>query len=94
LPPENNDKKDHTMQNEEITGKINAFLIEEFELEKDQLIPSANLKNDLGIDSLDFVDIIVIIEKNFGFKVKGEDMINVKTLQDFYDYVSARAKTE
>jgi len=82
------------MQNEEITGKINAFLIEEFELEKDQLIPSANLKNDLGIDSLDFVDIIVIIEKNFGFKVKGEDMINVKTLQDFYDYVSARAKTE
>jgi acyl carrier protein len=75
------------MQNEEIISKINAFLIEEFELEQDQLVPEANLKNDLGIDSLDFVDIIVIIEKNFGFKVKGEDMINVKTLQDFYNYV-------
>lgn len=82
------------MQKEEIIEKINAFLIEEFELEEEQLVPSANLKNDLGIDSLDFVDIIVIIEKNFGFKVKGEDMINVKTLQDFYDYVIERAKTE
>jgi acyl carrier protein len=82
------------MQKEEIIGKINAFLIEEFELEQDQLVPTAHLKNDLGIDSLDFVDIIVIIEKNFGFKVKGEDMINVKTLQDFYDYVIERAKTE
>ncbi len=82
------------MQKEEIISKINAFLIEEFELEQEQLVPSAHLKNDLGIDSLDFVDIIVIIEKNFGFKVKGEDMINVKTLQDFYDYVSERAISE
>lgn len=82
------------MTQEEIIGKINAFLIEEFELQQEQLVPSAQLKNDLGIDSLDFVDIIVIIEKNFGFKVKGEDMINVKTLQDFYEYVIARAKTD
>ena len=82
------------MKQEEIISKINAFLIEEFELEESHLVPSAQLKNDLGIDSLDFVDIIVIIEKNFGFKVKGEDMIDVKTLQDFYDYVIARAKTD
>jgi acyl carrier protein len=82
------------MTPEEIISKINAFLIEEFELEQGQLTPSAQLKNDLGIDSLDFVDIIVIIEKNFGFKVKGEDMVNVKTLQDFYDYVIARAKND
>ena len=82
------------MKQEEIISKINAFLIEEFELEEANLVPSAQLKNDLGIDSLDFVDIIVIIEKNFGFKVKGEDMIDVKTLQDFYDYVIARTKTD
>jgi acyl carrier protein len=82
------------MTPEEIISKINAFLIEEFELEEEQLVPSAQLKTDLGIDSLDFVDIIVIIEKNFGFKVKGEDMVNVKTLQDFYEYVIARAQTD
>ncbi len=76
------------MEKQEIIGKINAFLVEEFELEVEQLVPEAMLKDDLGIDSLDFVDIIVIIEKNFGFKVKGEEMANVKTLQDFYDYVA------
>lgn len=80
------------MQLEEIKQKVNAFLIEEFELEEDQLKPAAQLKADLGIDSLDFVDIIVIVEKTFGFKVKGEDMVNVKTLQDFYDYISTRTQ--
>jgi acyl carrier protein len=78
------------MDKEEIINKINIFLVEEFEIEPEQLKPEALLKTDLGIDSLDFVDIIVIIEKNFGFKVKGEEMSDVKTLQDFYDYVIAR----
>jgi acyl carrier protein len=75
------------MEREEIIEKINNFLVDEFELEEEQLKPDAQLKSDLGIDSLDFVDIIVIIEKNFGFKVKAEEMANVRTLQDFYDYV-------
>lgn len=75
------------MEREEVIKKINDFLIDEFELTPEQLKPEALLKNDLGIDSLDFVDIIVIIEKNFGFKVKAEEMANVKTLQDFYEYV-------
>ena len=80
------------MERAEIIEKINDFLVDEFELEADQLKPEALLKNDLGIDSLDFVDIIVIIEKNFGFKVKAEEMANVKTLQDFYDYVIDNVK--
>jgi acyl carrier protein len=77
------------MERTEIIEKINNFLVDEFEIEADQLKPEAQLKADLGIDSLDFVDIIVIIEKNFGFKVKAEEMANVRTLQDFYDYVIA-----
>lgn len=77
------------MGREEIVQKIDAFMVDEFELEAEQLQPEALLKEDLGIDSLDFVDIIVIIERNFGFKVKAEDMANVKTLESFYDYVSS-----
>ena len=78
------------MQKEEIISKINNFLIEEFEIEPSQLLPEASLKDTLGIDSLDFVDLIVIIEKNFGFKVKGEDFVDVKTLQNFYDYIISK----
>lgn len=75
------------MENKEIIEKVNEFLIDEFELEEDQLIPSASLKETLEIDSLDYVDLVVIIEKNFGFKVKGEDFATIKSLQDFYDYI-------
>ena len=80
------------MENQEIINKVNDFLIDEFELEEDQLIPSASLKETLEIDSLDYVDLVVIIEKNFGFKVKGEDFANIKSLQDFYDYIINRAQ--
>jgi acyl carrier protein len=75
-------------------NRINNFLIEEFEIEPSQLVPEASLKETLGIDSLDFVDLIVIIEKNFGFKVKGEDFVDVKTLQNFYDYIISKVGTE
>lgn len=78
------------MQDELIIGKINQLLIDEIEIDESQISPSADLKKDLGIDSLDFVDLFVIIENNFGFKLKAEEMSDVKTLQDFYNYVINR----
>ena len=81
------------MEKQEIIAKIHDFLIEEFELEEKQLEPNASLKEALEIDSLDYVDLVVIIEKNFGFKVKGEDFASIKTLQDFYDYIIKHAKS-
>lgn len=78
------------MQNEEIIKTINRLLVEEIEIEKEQIRPAADLKHDLGIDSLDFVDLFVIIEYNFGLKMKAEEMSEVKTLQDFYNYIIQR----
>ena len=75
------------MENKDIIIKVNDFLIDEFELEESQLTPEASLKETLEIDSLDYVDLVVIIERNFGFKVKGEDFATIKSLQDFYDYI-------
>lgn len=72
---------------EEIRNKVNEFLIDEFEIEPEKIKPEALLKDDLGIESLDFVDIVVIIEKDFGFKVKREDMININTLESLYKYI-------
>lgn len=81
------------MQQEEIIGKINQLLIDEIEIDEDRIQPAADLKKDLGIDSLDFVDLFVIIERHFGFKMKAEEMTNVKTLQDFYDYLFQRVNS-
>lgn len=75
------------MNKEVIIGKINNFLIDEFEVEAEEIQPDANLKETLELDSLDFVDLVVAIESNFDVKLVGEDFINVVTLQDFYDLI-------
>ncbi len=75
------------MNKEEIINKVNNFLVDEFELEEGQITPNSLLKEDLEIESLDFVDIAVIIEKEFGFKVVGEEMSDIRTLDDLYNYI-------
>ena len=75
------------MKKDEIIEKVNEFLIDEFEIEESALELDAHLINDLGIESLDFVDIVVVIEKEFGFKVKREDIKEVRTLNDMYLYI-------
>ncbi len=76
------------MDKSTIIEKINEFLIEEFELEEGQLTPEAHLKDDLDIESLDFVDIAVILENMFGVKVTSEHLGKILTLDNLYDFVS------
>ena len=80
------------MNKNEIIEKVNSFLIDEFEIDENLVNPDAHLINDLGIESLDFVDIAVIIEKDFGFKVIREEIINVRTLDDLYTYIESKLK--
>jgi acyl carrier protein len=80
------------MNKEVIIEKINDFLIDEFEVEEEEISPEANLKDTLELDSLDFVDLVVAVEANFGVKLAGEDFINVITLQNFYDLIERKIR--
>lgn len=80
------------MSREDVVTIVNDFLIDEFELEEDQLRPEAQMKEELDIESLDFVDIAVIIEKEFGLKVTSEQMIKIKKLEDLYNFVLDQSK--
>ncbi len=75
---------------EEIISKTNVFLVDEFEVDIAKITPEANLRETLELDSLDYVDLVVVIESNFGFKVVGEDFINIHTFQDFYNYCHSK----
>ncbi len=75
------------MSNEETISKINEFLIEEFEVDGGKITPEGTLKETLELDSLDYVDLVVILEGNFGIKVKQEDFTSIRTFQNLYDYV-------
>ena len=78
------------MERIEIEEKVRNFLIEDLEIEEENIAPEAKLKDDLGIDSLDFVDIVVIVEKNFSFKIKPEEMQGIVTLSQFCDYIESK----
>ena len=78
------------MNRTEIEAKVREFLIEDLEVEESAISPEANLKDDLGIDSLDFVDIVVIVERKFGFKIKPEEIAGVTTLSQFCDYIQTK----
>lgn len=80
------------MSRDDVVVRVNDFLIDEFELEEKQLVPDALMKEDLDIESLDFVDIAVIIEKQFGLKVTSEQMVKIKKLEDLYNFILERSK--
>lgn len=78
------------MERKEIEEKVKQFLVEDLEIDEAKIAPEARLKEDIGIDSLDFVDIVVIVEKTFGLKIKPEEMTNVKLFSQFCDYIESK----
>jgi len=82
------------MNNREIIEKVNEFLVEEFEVPAEKITPEANLKETLELDSLDYIDLVVVIENNFHFKVKPEDFQTITSFQSFYDYVISRVSSK
>ena len=73
-----------------VMEKVKSVLIDEFEVDLDEVKMDDNLIETLDLDSLDFVDLVVIIEDNFGFKVDREDLKTIVTFQDLYDYISVK----
>lgn len=80
------------MNKEEIIEKINGFLVEEFETDAEDIQPEANLKDTLGLDSLDYVDLVVSIESNFGIKLVEADFVGISSFQTFYDLIENKIK--
>lgn len=77
------------MTRSEIVEKVNSFLIEDFEIEESLLAEDNLIKEQVGIDSLDMVDIIVTVNDVFGFKLEKSELAAVKTLGQFYDLIAA-----
>lgn len=78
------------MTRETIIDTINDFLVEEFEVDATVIQSGANLKESLDLDSLDYVDLVVIIESNFGVKLEGKDFATINTFEDLYNVVEQK----
>ena len=81
------------MTNEEIIQLINSSLCEEFEIEEGRMVPEAVLHDDLELDSLDRVDMVIVLESAFRFKIKEEKAIrDIRTLGDIHDFVISKVR--
>jgi acyl carrier protein len=78
------------MIDQDIITKTNQVFEEFFEIGKERLKPQAHIFTDLGLDSLDIVDLIVALQNTFGIKIRNEeDVRNIRTLQDIYEFIAA-----
>ncbi len=82
------------MTREEIIKRINKAILVEFDVTEESLKPEAHLGDDLGLDSLDGIDLVVAIEREFkesGVKIKEEQARELITLKTIYDAVESIA---
>ncbi len=80
------------MERQELIGKINFALADEFEVEESVITPDAPIKETLELDSLSLVDLVALIESNFGIKIEGTQVSSIKTFESLYDFVYERLK--
>jgi acyl carrier protein len=78
------------MTEQEIVDITNKVFEESFEIEKERLLPDANIFVDLGLDSLDIVDLVVALQSSFGVKIRNEEKVrDIRTLKDLYQFIAA-----
>ena len=76
------------MSDEELRLKVVETLAEEFELDPEKMTPEATLYDDLGLDSLDAVDMVVALEKAFGMKLTDEQALrSIRTMDDLFQFL-------
>ena len=67
-----------------IQDKARAFIATKLNVGENEVTPEKHLFNDLGADSLDVVELLMIMEREFNIKVSEDDTANVKTVGDLY----------
>lgn len=75
------------MEIEAVINRVNQILVDEFELDVSDVKPEASLREDLQLDSLDGMDLIVALEKEFKVRVDEKELIKLKTVGDIHTYV-------
>lgn len=82
------------MTEQDIIQRTNRILVELFELDNEELTPESSLYEELGLDSLDSVDLIVALEKEFEFKVvrsvDEEKIRAIRLLKDLYGFIEEK----
>ena len=72
---------------EEIKTQVNSLLAEEFEIEESEFLPEASLKETLGLDSINLVDLIALVQSTYKITIPVADLPKIQTFDNLYDYI-------
>ncbi len=72
-----------------IFDKVKEIIVNELNVDAEKVTLEANLKEDLGADSIDAVEVIMSLEDEFGISISDDAAQNIKTVQDLVDYIEA-----
>ena len=75
-----------------IQDKARALIASKMKLDENEITPEKHLFNDLGADSLDFVELSMMLEREFNVKFSEDDMANVKVVGDLYQLIEKYTK--
>jgi len=74
----------------ETLKKLQKTIREQFGVREEEVIPTANLIEDLGADSLDHVELVMALEEDFNIEISDEEAEKFVTVQDIMDHLTAR----
>ena len=77
---------------EAVMEQVSSIIIEQLSVDKELVVPGANLLDDFGADSLDVVELVMALEDEFGIEVPDDDVENIRTVKDIAEYVAARTE--
>ena len=81
-----------TFTKEQIESMVRAALIEQAKLPPEKCALTASIRNDLGIDSLDIVELMFDLEKRFEIVIPDEDLLKIVTIGDLITYLVDKLK--
>jgi len=76
----------------EIEARVKAIIVDKLGVDESEVTPTASFTNDLGADSLDTVELIMELEKEFGMSIPDDQDETTATVQDAIDYIANNAK--
>jgi acyl carrier protein len=76
-----------------VEKRVKEIIVEQLGVREEEVVPEASFVDDLGADSLDLVELVMVLEEEFGQEIPDEDAEKIQTVQDAIDYINSHLKT-
>lgn len=74
-----------------VEEKVKNIIIEQLGVSADEVQLNASFVDDLGADSLDLVELVMVLEEEFGYEIPDEDAEKIQTVRDAVNYINSQS---